>query len=182
MWVLVTVILAFVGLASYSSGSHYITWFGIKLSESGFIFMIIAFVIIDVFVLIKAFSKDKFVEEMADKAQETETMAGDLPVPCTVSLTRPGNILGCAMSVHVFLNGVEQEKLKNGKTVVMQTPFAKNELTVRYNADETVSTLNFDAQPGGHVRINGLLKYYGIMPILADGRDVRNYGCLCCSM
>jgi hypothetical protein len=63
------------------------------------------------------------------------------------------------MSVHVFLNGVEQEQLKNGRTVVMQTLFSKNELTVRYSADDAVRTLNFDAYAGGNVRIK--LKYLG---------------------
>ncbi|MDR2476091.1 MAG: hypothetical protein LBD45_09580 [Bacteroidales bacterium] len=154
MWVVATVCLAIGGFMGYSDGSSYITWFGIKLSEGGFIFMIIVFVIIDISVLINAFSKDKFIAEMDEKAQETETVASDLSAPCTVSLTRPSKMTGWATGVRVFLNGVEQEKLRNGETVRMETVFSKNKLSVRYNnADEMVRSVNFDAQAGGHVRI-----------------------------
>ncbi|MDR2653137.1 MAG: hypothetical protein LBC68_12660 [Prevotellaceae bacterium] len=73
--------------------------------------------------------------------------------PCTVSLTRKKSIIGCAMGVRVFLNGAEQEVLKNGKTIVMQTELSHNILVVRYNADDKTSTVKFDAIPGGNVNI-----------------------------
>jgi len=153
LWTLATIIIAIAGFAGYSDGSHYMTWFGIELSKNGFIGLILVFVVIDFFTLKNAFGKDKFVEEMKDKAMETVSVSGEMDIPCTVLLTRPGSILGAAMGVRVFLNGVEQEVLKNGKTVEMQTRLIQNELVARSNADDKVYTIPFDAQPGGNVHI-----------------------------
>jgi len=159
LFTLVTVIIAIIGFSGYSDGSHYIEWFGIELSKNGFIILILVFAVIDFFTLKSAFGKDKFVEEMNDKALQTAPLASEMENPCTVYLTRTGNLIGAAMGVRVFLNAVEQQVLKNGSTVIMKTELTHNELTVRYNADDTVRSINFDATPGGNVYIT--LKYIG---------------------
>ena len=166
LFTLVTVVIAIVGFSGYSDGSHYIEWFGIELSKNWFLIFILVFAVIDFFTLKSAFGKDKFIEEMKDKALQTGSLASEMENPCTISLTRPGNILGAAMGVRVFLNSVEQEVLKNGSTIFMKTELIHNELTVRYNADDAVRSINFDATPGGNVNIT--LKYVGAKLIIED--------------
>ncbi|MDR1197723.1 MAG: hypothetical protein LBK94_01750 [Prevotellaceae bacterium] len=89
------------------------------------------------------------------KAEE-ESLANEsvkIENPCTVSLTRKKNIIGCAVGIRVFLNGAEQGVLKNGKTIIMQTELLHNVLVVKYNADDKTNTVRFDASPGSNVNI-----------------------------
>lgn len=168
---LFTVLIAVVGFSGYSDGSHYISYFGIRLSQGAFMVLVAVFVAIDVFALKSAFSKDKAAEELQSKAQ---AKAHDAPLlegaPCAVSLTRLPSAIGAAVGIRVFLNGEEQELLKNGKTIRMQTNLAENELMVRYNADSMTRTVAFGAKPGGQVRIT--LKYTG--GVLAVQDDVAD--------
>ncbi|MDR2775312.1 MAG: hypothetical protein LBC19_11335 [Tannerella sp.] len=166
-WALFTVVIAIIGFSGYSAGTHYMTWFGIELSENGFILLIIAFAVSDIFVLKNAFAaNDKFGEEMKNKAVETVNEANKMEIPCTVTLTRLSNLIGAAMGVRVFLNGTDQGVLKNGKTIVMQTWLIENELIVRYNADDSVHSAKFNAAPGGNVYIT--LKYVGGQLLVKD--------------
>lgn len=162
-----TVIIAAVGLSGYSAGTRYITWFGIQLSQGGFIALLFGFAVLDFFAVKKAFGADMKVEEAQSaalaRAKDAERLEGE---PCRVTLTRLPSAIGSAMGVRVFLNGVEQETLRNGKTIVMQTGLAKNELQVLYNADGAGRTLQFDAEPGGSLRVT--LKYTGAVLTLQD--------------
>lgn len=168
--IVVTLALAFIGFSGYSSGSYSMVFWGIELSRAGFLALILAFVAYDIFAIKGAFGKDKVVEKMSvasqEKAREAEKLEG---APCTVSLTRFSGAMGAAMGVRVFLNGVEQETLRNGRTVLMQTELARNELAVSYNADNTTRSITFDAKPGGNVRIT--LKYVGAVLTIQEDAD-----------
>lgn len=166
--ILFTIALAVLGFSGYSDGSRYITYLGIRLSQAMFTVLIGVFVVIDIFALKSAFGKDKAAEELQSEAQ---TKAYDAPrlegAPCGISLTRLPGAIGAAMGVRVFLNGVEKELLKNGKTIQMQTYLAENELMVRYNADNATRTIAFQAKPGGQVRIT--LNYMkGVLAVQDD--------------
>ncbi|MDR0699015.1 MAG: hypothetical protein LBG28_07340 [Tannerella sp.] len=168
-WALFTVFIAIVGFSGYNDGTHYMTWFGIELSETGFLLLIVVFSISDIFVLKNAFGKDKFIDEMKDKAAETFNKTNEMEIPCTVTLTRPGNIFGIAMGVRVFLNGIDQGILKNEETIILQTWLILNELIVRFNADDVVSSAKFNAAPGGNVHI--ILNYIKKELIVKDYKD-----------
>lgn len=169
---IVTIIIAVIGFSGYSDGSRYMTWFGIELSQTGFLVLVLAFAVFDIFSLKSAFGADKAAEkqqsEALDKAKDAAPLTGE---PCEVALTRLPSALGCAMGVRVYLNGQEQEVLKNGQTVRMTTPLAENGLTVRYNADGVSRSINFTAEPGGHVRIT--LKYTGAVLTIADEQTAQ---------
>lgn len=174
-----TAVLAVVGLSGYSAGTHYITWFGIRLSQGGFLILIGVFIVWDILALKKAFGADRQTQEAQSEALARAESAQPLEgAPCTVYLTRLSSVAGSAMGVRVFLNGREQEVLRNGKTVMMQTSLQQNELTLRYNAGGTVRTLSFDAQAGGsvHVILNynrGLLTLQEGAPAIAGEADER---------
>lgn len=164
---LFTIVLTIVGFSGYSDGSLYISYFGIRLSQGAFMALVGVFVVIDIFTLKSAFKKDKTADELQSKAQNKAQHAPLLEgAPCTVSLTRLPSAIGAAMGVRVFLNGAEQELLKNGKTIRMQTKLAENELMVHYKADNTTRTLPFQAKAGAQVRIT--LKYTGGVLALQD--------------
>jgi len=89
-----------------------------------------------------------------------------LPKPCVIHLKRTKNFVGAARKVQVFLNGIEQEILKNNQTIVMQTDRVKNELQIQQ--DNRVSAiLRFDATIGGEIHID---YYYldGYMKIIEN--------------
>lgn len=162
-----TVVIAVAGLSGYSAGTHYMTWFGIKLSQGGFLAVVALFVALDIISLKNAFGAEKRTQEMQREAQ---TRAADAPAlegaPCTVYLTRLPSAAGAAVGVRVFLNGAEQEVLKNGKTIAMQTSLAQNELMVMYTGDVPARTLQFEAEAGGEMRIT--LKYMGAVLTVCD--------------
>jgi uncharacterized membrane protein YhaH (DUF805 family) len=92
--------------------------------------------------------------------------ANRMESPCTISLKRPGNMIGAIIGVRIYLNGVQYGTLKNGKTVVMQTDYVQNVLAIYANASDSEMTcsLRFEAVPGGHVQIT--FKYVGMKLIL----------------
>lgn len=96
---------------------------------------------------------------MPDGVQGPPSEAERLEAPCTVSITRPRSVLGAIVDVRVLLNGAEIGTLGNGETLDFTTEHSINELTVKYDADNTTSSITFDAEPGGSVHIT--LKYSG---------------------
>ena len=74
---------------------------------------------------------------------------------CEVLLTRPKKkFAGVLTDYEVFLNGKEQEKLENGKTVVMQTEYVKNLLSVKFeDGFSTPKAIKFNAISGKTVNI-----------------------------
>jgi len=165
--VAVTVVIAVVGFSGYASGEYSMAWLGIELSQGGFFVLVLAFAVFDIFALKGAFGAEKAVEKMREEALERTRDAERLDDPCKVYLTRFSAAVGAAMGVRVFLNGVEQPVLKSGKTIEMTTELVKNELMVRYNADNVTRSIQFDAKPGGSVRIT--LKYAGAVLKLQEG-------------
>ena len=116
--------------------------------------LLLAYNIYSIFAAKKA--KQELDENLQIIAANAE--AGEkIETPCTVSITRPSGMIGAAMGVQIFLNGVEQEVLRNGKTVVMQTNCLHNVLQTVYSADGATNSLNFDAIPEGNIKIT--LKY-----------------------
>ena len=158
-----TVLIAVVGFSTYSNGSGYMTWFGIKLSQTGFTILVIAFAVFDFFNVKSAFGAQKkeeqAQEEMRVRAAEREKNSTPLSSPCKVALTRKSSMVGAAMGVDVYLNGVNEGVLKNGQTVMMSTTVSENELSLHYRADGTRKSVEFTAEPGGEVCYE--LKYTG---------------------
>jgi hypothetical protein len=98
----------------------------------------------------------EFRETVDDLNPEPGTAAREtirLENPCTVSVTRSVNFVGGGVNVYVFLNGQEQGVLKNGQTVAMQTELAHNELDIHFKDQGPISSIEFDAEPGGNVDI-----------------------------
>jgi len=103
------------------------------------------------------------IEESAQPAFAQPAPAKTLAQPCTINLRRPSNFIGGGVSIRVFLNGVEQEKLKNASTVVMTTDLDKNVLYLQQGKKTPVAARRFDATAGGEIRIeyshiNGAMK------------------------
>ncbi|MDR1523629.1 MAG: hypothetical protein LBS79_00030 [Tannerella sp.] len=88
-----------------------------------------------------------------DYTLKVEREADKLEIPCTLALSREKKMLGSMTGLRVFLNGVGQGILGNGKTIEMQTGLSKSMLTVVDNEDNA-KTLEFDTLPGGYVRIS----------------------------
>jgi len=86
----------------------------------------------------------------AATAQENSTAT--LTEPCAIHLTRTTNFVGGGVSLQVFLNGEEQEKLKNGSTIDLQTDRVKNELLIQQGKNPVVIK-RFDATSGGDIKI-----------------------------
>ena len=163
----VTVLLAVIGFGAYSSGTHYMTWFGIKLSQTGFTVLIGIFLLLDILALRSAATKGRELEQANTQAMEKAREGEKLEDGCTVSITRLSSFVGSAAGVHVYLNGVEQGILKNGKTLSFVTNAVQNELSVSYSADGTTRSIAFLATPGGQVSIT--LKYSGAVLTLQGG-------------
>jgi hypothetical protein len=98
---------------------------------------------------------DKFgaVEESGQAATDADEVNRTLDEPCTVRLHREARFSGAAASLRVYLNGVEQEKLGNGKTVEMKTDRLKNRVTIKWRKSN-MGYFRFDAIPGGEIQIN----------------------------
>lgn len=159
----VTVILAVVGFSTYADNSGYMTWFGIRLSQTAFTILILAFAVLDFFNVKSAFGakkkEEQAQEEMQVRAAERSKNAESLSSPCEVEITRKSSMLGAAMGVDVYLNGVSEGVLKNGQTVCMRTTVSENELSLHYRADGTRRSVEFTAEAGGKVCYE--LKYTG---------------------
>lgn len=90
---------------------------------------------------------------------EIESEAVQLESPCKISLTRESGIVGITNKLRIFLNGIEQDEIGNGKIIEMQTNLSKNILAV-VDKEDNSKTLEFEAKSDGHVHI--LLKYIGL--------------------
>lgn len=152
--VLFTIFIAIVGFSNYSSGSGYMTFFGIELSSGMFFLLIAVFVIFDIISIVNAFKADKQIQE--EVAQDVQAFSEDkeaLEAPCSVSITRLSSMLGAANKVNAVLNGVEVGTLKNGQTLETTTSFRQNKLLMVFTNDNQTRSLEFEAESNGHVRI-----------------------------
>lgn len=162
----VTVILAAVGLSGYAEGSHVMTWFGIELNQTGFLILIAVFAVIDFFALRRAFGQSGAGTPDAGIKQPDMTDVPRLARPCRVTVERQRTMIGAAMGVQVYLNGVDQGVLKNGKQLTFATEYEQNTLRVHYSADGVEKELAFTGISGGQVQVR--LKYVGAVLTLVD--------------
>ena len=93
------------------------------------------------------------IEESVQTTYMQATQAETLSEPCIVFLTRSVNFVGGGRAVNVFLNGVEQGKLENGKAIRMQTSLDKNVLYIK-QGKTAVAVLRFEATAGGEIDVN----------------------------
>ena len=156
------IFIAAAGLSSYTDGSHYMTWFGIPLSQGGFAILMCVFLFFNIRSIMSAFKIDKALEEakkqneaslyeVRERAIKMEKLDGE---PCVVSLTRPSKAREANMGVRVFLNGWEQGVLKNGGTLSMRTSYFKNELAAWYQSNNSLHTCEFMAHSGGNIALS----------------------------
>jgi hypothetical protein len=95
-----------------------------------------------------------------------------LTEPCTIHLRRTSNFVGGGVSLRVFLNGVEQEKLANAQTIAIQTDRVRNELYIQQGKKNPVTIRRFDATAGGDISIE--FSYFsGYMQIVGDGDEIE---------
>jgi hypothetical protein len=92
------------------------------------------------------------IAESAQPAVSQLVPTEALSQPCTIYLTRTSNFVGAAMSVQVFLNGVEKKKLGNGQTISFQTTEKSNMLFIGQGENPN-SVRRFEAISGGEIRI-----------------------------
>jgi hypothetical protein len=121
-----------------------------------------------------AYFRDKAKLKALFKASTEEirkNKAYKIDPPFTVSLRRTNNMIGAALGVEVYLNNVRQEVLRNGKTVVMQTRYARNILIVKGSNLKTQS-IKFEATPGGSIKI--AFKYVKMKFIVEEGQASGN--------
>ncbi|MDR0371799.1 MAG: leucine-rich repeat domain-containing protein [Prevotellaceae bacterium] len=93
------------------------------------------------------------VEESGQAAADADDVNRILDAPCTVRLYREPRFSGGGANVSVYLNGVEQEKLGNGKTIEMTTDRMKNRIVIKWRKSD-MGYLRFDAISGGEIQIN----------------------------
>ncbi|MDR1406852.1 MAG: leucine-rich repeat domain-containing protein [Tannerella sp.] len=93
------------------------------------------------------------IEESGLTATDAEEIGRTLDEPCTVRLYREARYSGAFSSLRVFLNGVEQEPLKNGQAIEMQTDRPRNRIAIKWRKSN-MGYFSFDAIPGGAVQIN----------------------------
>jgi len=110
-------------------------------------------------------SQFRTIKESAQPADTQPAPVEKLAEPRKIHLTRSSNFVGGGRSVNVFLNGVEQSKLGNGSTVVMQTDRVGNELFIK-QGKKGVAARRFDVVEGEDVSIeysyfNGYMKVVG---------------------
>lgn len=152
--ILFTIVIAIVGISSYSSGGGYMTFFGISLSSGMFFLLIAVLVVIDVFSVINAFKAEKVIEEQITQDEKVFTEEKEaLETPCAVSITRLSSMVGAVNKVNVFLNGNQVGVLKNGQTLETTTQFRQNKVMVIFTNDNLTRAIEFDAESNGHVHI-----------------------------
>jgi hypothetical protein len=155
---IITAIIAVYGIAVYSSGDYYIKWFGIRLSGGGFAVLICAFILYDIIAFVSsrkaAQKKDQTRQETLDSAAQLAASAEQLDVPCDISITRKASAAAKAATAEVFLNGKSGGFLTNGGTLTFQTSASKNRLTVCYQNNLIIKSIDFDAASGGKVQLS----------------------------
>jgi len=97
------------------------------------------------------------------------TSVETLTEPCNIHLKRTAQFVGGGSAIRVFLNGVEQEKIGNGKTITMQTDRLQNELYLQWGKT-VLSIRRFDAIQGGDIRIE-YSNFLGYMKIMDDQEE-----------
>ncbi len=104
------------------------------------------------------------IEESAQSADIQLASAATLTEPCVIHLKRNANFFGGGAKIKVFLNGVEQEKIGNGETLVMQTDRVENELFLQWNKT-ALSIRRFEATAGGniHIEYSNMIAYMKII-------------------
>ena len=91
------------------------------------------------------------IEESAQPAETQPAPVETLTKPCFIYIKRPWNYIGGGVGVRVFLNGTEQEKLRNGETLPLQTDRNKNELYLQYGKKKPIAMRRFDATAGSEI-------------------------------
>ena len=92
------------------------------------------------------------IEESAQPANTQPDYAETLDEPCAIYLHRISQLSGAGAKMRVFLNGVEQEKISNGKTNLIQTDRVKNELYLLWGKT-VLAICRFDAIAGAYFLI-----------------------------
>ena len=87
-----------------------------------------------------------------------------LAEPCNIHLTRTANFIGGGALIRVFLNGVEQEKIGNGQTIMLQTDRVNNELYLQWGK-KVLSIRRFEAITGSniHIEYSNFLAYMKVI-------------------
>jgi len=91
------------------------------------------------------------IEESAQPPETQRAPVETLAKPCFIYIRRPWNYIGGGVGIRVFLNGVEQEKLRNGETLALQTDRNKNELYLQYGKKMPIAIRRFDATAGSEI-------------------------------
>lgn len=112
------------------------------------------------------------IEESAQSADMQPASTVTLTEPCIIHLKRNANFFGGGAKIKVFLNGVEQEKIGNGETIVMQTDRVKNELFLQWNKT-ALSIRRFEATAGGdiHIEYSNMIAYMKIIDEENETKD-----------
>lgn len=83
-----------------------------------------------------------------------------LSTPCTITFTRLGSMVGCAVVQIVYLNGVNCGPVKNGKSLTLET---SNHYNTMYVTDQYGAAFpgayRFEAEAGGHVDVKFKRKF-----------------------
>lgn len=159
---IITVLIGIVGFSGYASGERYMVWLGIKLSQTGFTVLVMVFLIIDILSIVNSFKQEKKQQQTQEeniKNFEARTDLEQLPIPCTVSVTRGSSMVGAIMSCTALLNCREVGVLKNGKTITFTTNLKDNVLVINYDAGQSSKPFSFTASAGGNLYID--FKYTG---------------------
>lgn len=77
-----------------------------------------------------------------------------LSTPCTLTFTRAGSFVGAAVPQIVYLNGIKQGPVKNGRSLQLVTHCKHNVVFVTDQFGVVFKSLyQFEAQPGGHQEV-----------------------------
>lgn len=83
-----------------------------------------------------------------------------LNAPCTITFTRLGSMVGCAVVQMVYLNGINCGAVKNGNSITIET---SNRYNTMYVTDQYgvafPGVYRFEAVPGGHVDVKFKRKF-----------------------
>ncbi|MDR2148372.1 MAG: hypothetical protein LBE91_18170 [Tannerella sp.] len=114
----------------------------------------------------------KFItmEESAEPPTVQPAPDEALTEPCIIHLRRSSNFISGGAKLSVFLNGVEQQKIGNGQTVMLQTDRLKNELYIIYGKKLPYAVRRFDATAGGDIHIDFSI-FLGNLKIVEEGEE-----------
>ena len=142
------------------------TFYGVKLNKATLIVPSGTKVAYETDPLWSAFG---IIQESTLPAKAQFASVETLAEPCHIHLTRTTNFVGGGRNVDVILNGVDQGRLGNGKTIVMQTDRVHNELYIK-QGKKGAATRRFDATAGEDIRIS--YSYFNAyMKITEEGNE-----------